>query len=164
MCPEYKKISYGLLTLVFAYYHLLLIENIDLATFRVFNQWNARAGHIRDEVQSYIREQIVPFQNELTENDENDYTVDVLASLIDKNIPYWDKSEMYTFNVQITVFHQYSGTFLASYPETFDETRLQLFFLGSQENNQLKLVSFITNMTTSFNIYGWYCFFLQKSF
>ncbi len=141
-----------------------MIEKIDLATFAVLKQWNSRSKNIRSEVSIYIDTQLAPFLEYVSEHTLPNDAADLFRCLLDKRINFCDNSGTYKFFVQITVFHEKSGTFLCSIPQTFDESRLQLFFLGNFNEGNLEISDVIINIHTFFNKFGYYCFFCQKCY
>ncbi len=143
---------------------MLMVENIDLATFRVFKQWNARSKSIRSEVSLYIEKQLFPFITHVSEATLANDSMLLFQTLIDKNVRFWDDSGTYNFFVQITVFHEKSGLFLSSFPEKFDEARQQLFFLGKYNKSKLEISDVIINIDTFFQMFGYFCFFCHKCF
>ncbi len=155
------KLNNIFVAILFAYYHFLLIENIDLATFRVFSQWQSPRKHIRDEVRSYIIQQAQPFFAHIKDISEQK---DLLRTLLKRDIEYFDHTGTYSIDLQFIFFHKHTGNLLDIFPHEFNENKQHLFFWTELENGQFENIEVITNLTTFFNLYGWYCFFCLKSF
>ena len=154
----------ALIAIVFAYYYSLLLDEIDVATFEVFRQFDSYSGS-KDDVTDYIMKQLSPFikllDTETFQNGCNEW----YPFLIDKKIDYWDNSGAYHFDVQIYIFHQNTGTLLDMYPSTFSPERRQLFLSGNLDNeHSIVKLNIISNLTNFFSCFGIFCFFCQKFF
>ena len=158
-----KKFSNAIMAIVFAYYHLLLVNQRDIATFTAFRECSKAPQYMEKECWQFILTQLNPFLTILDgELDADVY--DILQKLDDKTISYCDNSGSYDFHVQAYIFHKHSGTLLAKYPEKLDASREKLFFISEYTNGKFFDTEIITNWITFFNVFGYFCLFCEKKF
>ncbi len=143
-----------------------MVDEKDVATFRMLEYWNSPITHLKKQAHQYILKQASPFlaQLQLLEVDNDDSVKSIYEALVDQTINYWDKSGSYDFHMQIFVFHRYTGTLLLTVPELYDQGRRPLFLIGEEYENNLCNLSIITNIYKFFNLFGTFCFFCKKMF
>ncbi len=163
-----SHLKYRVLTLiVFGYYFALFLEESDPVTWRMLSSINKdKEKKNQEEVFKYIDDQLKPFLQIIPSHlrDSSDLSK-LFPFLHEQHVSFCDSSSTFNFDCQIHVFHHYTGTFLESFPEKYDETKRQIHFVGEKdESGQLINLSLIQNLTTFFRIYGVFCFFCKKFF
>lgn len=70
-----------------------------------------------------------------------------------------------SLNLQFTVFHSQSGTFLEHVPKEFDSSKRQIYLASNQTDlSEQKTFFVIPHLKSLFQKFGMYCFFCQKYF
>ena len=140
-----------------------MINGSDPATWTAFRECEKAPQDMQGHCAEYIMRQVQPFINSIPDvDDANIY--EIIQKLNERSIAYCDNSGSYIFFVQTYIFHKYSGTLLTKYPDNFDSIRPKLFLFTDYINGQYDNIEIITNILTFFNVFGYFCFFCEKTF
>ncbi len=165
LCPAIKRCRL-ISIIVIAYYFALYVEGLDPATWHTFSFLSSKDETLQQEAMSYLNKhtkvfsQIIPSQFI-----DSPHFKEILPYLNGQRISYIDYSGTFEFDCQVYVFHAYSGTLLASYPETYDSTKRQLFFSALRDDDEnFTNIGIINNLLAFFRAFGVFCFFCKKFF
>ncbi len=155
------------LGIIWAFYHALKVEKMDIATFTAI----AFIAHPLEEVQNeagiFIDNTMVPFYKHFpSSNPFGDHMTlsEMGPYLFGKQFSYKDNSGQFIFEGQISIFSE-TGNLIEQYPEDFDESSRQLYLVGDKNKyGEYVSMAVITNLTTFFNQVGLFCFFCKKNF
>ncbi len=162
---QFSKLFLGI---IWAFYHALKVEKIDIATFTAI----AFIAHPLEEVQNeagiFIDDTMVPFYKHFpSSNPFGDHMTSleqIGPYLVGRQFSYKDDSGQFTFDGQISIFSE-TGNLIEQYPDDFDESSRQLYLVGDKnESGEYFSMAVITNITTFFNQVGFFCFFCKNIF
>ncbi len=156
-----------LTTIMVAYYLALFLEGIDPATWRTLAFLNSDNEKHQNEAISFAEYHVKPFAQLLPNHLQNE--VNNLKALFpflnEQHISYCDNSGTFQFSCQFHVFHQNTGTLLASIPEKYDSTKRQLYFSATSDpSGEIRNIAIIQNLLSFFRLFGLFCFFCGKFF
>ncbi len=167
--PRYKLksksyiFSNALLAVIFAFYYSLLVEQVDIATFKVLQTWDSESPTIRSDTKAFLYQCILPFLKHLTQYYDSPIS-EWHGALLDRDIVFGKHLGSLNFHVQIYIFYSNTGNFLESYPPEYEHSRRPLFLLARYDETQLTNFDIVTNLTSFFNCFGTFCFYCKTFF
>ncbi len=162
---HFPKTKYFTVLLVAAYYLALFHENVDPATWRMLRPVFGFNPEDYDEACNFLQTYLKPFEQLLPCTMTDISLEKIFLFFQNQHISLLDLSGTFEFDCQIHVFHKLTGTLLSSYPETYDDSKRQLYFLATKDMyGALEDISIIENIASFYKVFGVYCFFCQKFF
>ena len=150
----------AILSVLFAYYHILFLEGEDPATFRMFSFYSrALSENEQLEVGLFIEKHLSTFLSVVPQN-LHTKSIDVIFDFLKEKIPFCDNSGYFSLESQINVFDTFSGCWLYSNPPDFNQNLKQLFFLARYSDAKIQNVEVVLNLDSFFRSFGIFCFFL----